>query len=44
MVVMDFMHAQANVNRLKAYRSNVVIFPRNAKKPKVSAYTEYMTS
>ena len=25
---------QANVNRLKAYRSNVVIFPRNAKKPK----------
>lgn len=25
---------QANVARLKAYRSNVVIFPRNAKKPK----------
>lgn len=26
---------QANVQRLKAYRSNVVIFPRNVKKPKV---------
>jgi hypothetical protein len=26
---------QANVARLKAYRSNVVIFPRNVKKPKV---------
>eukprot|EP00877_Chromochloris_zofingiensis_P010088 jgi/Chrzof1/5332/Cz15g22130.t1 len=25
---------QENVNRLKAYRSNLVIFPRNAKKPK----------
>ncbi len=25
---------QANVNRLKAYRSNLVILPRNAKKPK----------
>jgi len=25
---------QANVARLKAYRSNVVIFPRNSKKPK----------
>jgi large subunit ribosomal protein L13e len=25
---------QANVARLKAYRSNVVIFPRNVKKPK----------
>ncbi|GAX83141.1 hypothetical protein CEUSTIGMA_g10567.t1 [Chlamydomonas eustigma] len=25
---------QANVNRLKAYRSNIVILPRNAKKPK----------
>lgn len=28
---------QANVARLKAYRSNVVIFPRNVKKPKVGA-------
>lgn len=26
---------QDNVNRLKSYRSNLVIFPRNAKKPKV---------
>jgi len=25
---------QDNVNRLKSYRSNLVIFPRNAKKPK----------
>ena len=25
---------QANVARLKAYRSNLVIFPRDAKKPK----------
>jgi large subunit ribosomal protein L13e len=25
---------QANVARLKAYRSNLVIFPRNANKPK----------
>lgn len=27
--------AQENVQRLKAYRSNLVIFPRNVKKPKV---------
>jgi large subunit ribosomal protein L13e len=25
---------QANVARIKAYRSNLVIFPRNAKKPR----------
>lgn len=27
--------SQENVQRLKAYRSNLVIFPRNVKKPKV---------
>ena len=34
-IVPALLFRQANVNRLKAYRSNVVIFPRNAKKPRV---------
>lgn len=34
-LVIAVLDLQANVQRLKAYRSNVVIFPRNVKKPKV---------
>jgi hypothetical protein len=34
---LDIVSLQENVNRLKAYKSNLVVFPRhrNSKKPKV---------